>query len=436
MTKTEILLAHKEHLFPAVFHYYKEPLLISHAKDQYVWDHDGKQYLDFFAGILTVSVGHSNSFVNERLHAQLDRLIHVSTLYATEPQVALAKKIAEISPAGALRKCFFTNSGTEANETAILAARCYTGSSEIVALRFSYHGRTAQAMGLTGQSNWRLPGAPQAGVVFAHNAYCYRCPFGLKYPECELRCAKNLEETIQTTTSGRIAALIAEPIQGAGGFITPPREYFRIVADIVRQYGGIFISDEVQTGWGRTGDKWFGIEHYGVEPDVITSAKGLANGLPIGLTAAKPEIADSVVGITLSTFGGNPLSTTAAKAVLDFIEQQDLRKNAAEVGQYLRSRLEELAEKYPLIGDVRGMGLMQGVELVRDRQTKQPAGSETNLVLEAARQEGLLIGKGGLWGNLLRIAPPLNISKSDVDEFARLLDRALAQVTKQAAVLA
>lgn len=435
MTKNQILLAQKEHLFPAVFHYYKEPLVVSHAKDQYVWDADGKQYLDFFAGILTVCVGHSNSFVNRRLHDQLDRLIHVSTLYANEPQVALAKQIASISPGGALTKSFFTNSGTEANETAILAARCYTGSNEIVALRYSYHGRSAQAMGVTGQSTWRLAGAPQAGVVFAHNAYCYRCPFGLKYPSCELRCATNLEETIQTTSSGRVAAMIAEPIQGAGGFITPPAEYFSIVAGIVRNHGGIFISDEVQTGWGRTGHKWFGIEQYGVTPDVITSAKGLANGLPIGLTLARPEIADSVRGITLSTFGGNPISTTAAKAVLDFIEEQDLRRNAAEAGQHLRMRLEELAAKYPLIGDVRGMGLMQGLELVRDRQTKEPANTETNLVLEAARDQGLLIGKGGLWGNLLRIAPPLNIGNSDIDEFARLLDAAFARVSQPAAVL-
>ncbi|MBL8228017.1 MAG: aspartate aminotransferase family protein [Bryobacterales bacterium] len=435
MTKDEILLAQKEHLFPAVFHYYKEPLVVSHAKDQYVWDAGGKQYLDFFAGILTVSVGHSNSFVNRRLHDQLDQLIHVSTLYANEPQVALAKQIASISPGGALTKSFFTNSGTEANETAILAARCYTGSSEIVALRYSYHGRSAQAMGVTGQSTWRLAGAPQAGVVFAQNAYCYRCPFGLKYPSCELRCATNLEETIQTTSSGRVAAMIAEPIQGAGGFITPPAEYFSIVAGIVRNHGGIFISDEVQTGWGRTGHKWFGIEQYGVTPDVITSAKGLANGLPIGLTVARPEIADSVRGITLSTFGGNPISTTAAKAVLDFIEEQDLRKNAAEAGQHLRMRLEELAAKYPLIGDVRGMGLLQGLELVRDRQTKEPANTETNLVLEAARDQGLLIGKGGLWGNLLRIAPPLNIGNSDIDEFARMLDAAFARVSQPAAVL-
>lgn len=428
LSKDEILIAQKEFLFPAVFHYYKEPLVVSHAKDQYVWDADGRQYLDFFAGILTVSVGHSNDFVNEQLHNQLERLVHVSTLYANEPQVALARQIAGITPEKALTKSFFTNSGTEANETAIMAARCYTGSNEIVALRYSYHGRTAQAMAATGQYTWRLPGASQAGVVHAHNAYCYRCPFGLTYPSCELRCATNLEETIQTTTSGRVAALIAEPIQGAGGFITPPLEYFKIVADIVRNHGGIFISDEVQTGWGRTGHRWFGIEHYGVTPDIITSAKGLGNGLPIGLTVARPEIANAMKGITLSTFGGNPIATTAAKAVLDFIEEKDLRTNAAETGAHLRAKLDELAEKYPLIGDVRGMGLMQGIELVRDRKTKEPASAETNAILESTREQGLLVGKGGIAGNLLRIAPPLNISKGDVDCFARMLDGAFAKV--------
>src|SRR5882724_11948883 len=323
MTKSEIILANREFLFPAVFHYYKNPLVVSRAKDQYVWDADGNQYLDFFGGIVTVSVGHCNETVNAKMRQQMDTLQHVSTVFATEPQAALAKKIASITPEGKLTKSFFTSSGTEANETAIVAARCYTGSSEIVALRHSYHGRSALTMTLTGQASWRLGGAPQAGIVHAHNAYCYRCPFGLTYPSCEVRCAKDMDELIRTSTSGRIAGFIGEPIQGVGGFITPPKEYFKIVADIVRNYGGIFISDEVQTAWGRTGGKWFGIEHWGVVPDVITSAKGLANGSPIGVTIAKAAVADAVKGSQISTFGGNPVTTTAAKAVIDFIEEQN-----------------------------------------------------------------------------------------------------------------
>lgn len=427
MTKEEIILANREFLFPSVFHYYKEPLVISRAKDQYVWDADGNQYLDFFGGIVTISVGHCNEEVNRKVLEQLDRLQHVSTVFATEPLAALAKKIAALTPEGKLTRSFFTNSGTEANETAILAARCYTGSSEIIALRHSYHGRSALTMTTSGHWNWRLGGAPQPGVVHAHNAYCYRCPFGLAYPSCEVRCAHDVAELIRTATSGRVAGFIAEPIQGVGGFITPPREYFGIVAEIVRKYGGIFISDEVQTGCGRTGGKWFGIEQYGVVPDVITGAKGLGNGMPIGLTVARPEVADAVRGLTISTFGGNPVATTAAKAVLDFIEENNLLANAAETGAYLREKLNELREKHPIIGDVRGMGLMQALELVQDRDTKEPAAAATLEVMEAARQNRILVGKGGLYGNVLRVTPPLNISKADVDEFALLLDASFVQ---------
>jgi len=434
MTKEDILLANRDHLFPSVFHYYKEPLVVSHAKDQYVWDIDGNQYLDFFGGIVTISVGHCNDEVNKKLHAQIDRLQHVSTVFANEPQAALAKKLAQITPAGKLTKSFFTNSGTEANETAILTARCYTGSTEIVALRYAYHGRSSLAMGLTAQSSWRLGPVTQAGIVHAVNAYCYRCPYGLSYPSCEVKCAQDVEEVIRTTTSGRIAGFIAEPIQGVGGFITPPKEYFPIVADIVKKYGGLFISDEVQTGWGRTGGKWFGIEQWGVQPDIITSAKGLTNGSPIGLTIARPEVADSLKGATISTFGGNPVTTTAAKAVIDFIEDHKLSINAAEAGAYLRGKLMELKEKHSLIGEVRGMGLLQAMELVEDRETKKPATAQTAALLEASRENRILIGKGGFAGNVLRISPPMNIAKSDVDEFARRLDASFAKVSMPRAV--
>jgi 4-aminobutyrate aminotransferase len=432
MTKEEIILANKEFLFPAVFHFYKEPLVVARAKDQYVWDADGNQYLDFLGGIVTVSVGHCNEQVNAKLHQQLDTLQHVSTLFANEPQAALAKKIASLTPGGKLTKSFFTNSGTEANETAILTARCYTGSTEIVALRHSYHGRSAMAMGLTGQGTWRI-GPPPAGVVHAHNAYCYRCPFGLTYPDCEVRCATDVEELIRTTTTGRIAGFIAEPIQGVGGFITPPKEYFQIIEKIIRNYGGIWISDEVQTGWGRTGGKWFGIEQWGVTPDIMTGAKGLANGSPIGLTVARPEVADGLKGVTLSTFGGNPVTATAAKAVIDYIEDQKLLDNCTTTGAYLRARLEELKEKHEVIGDVRGMGLMQAIELVEDRKTKKPATAQTLMLLEATRENGLLVGKGGLYGNVIRVTPPMNIGRTDVDHFIEALDKSLMSCSAAAA---
>jgi 4-aminobutyrate aminotransferase len=425
MNKDEIILAGKEFLFPSVFHYYKEPLVVTRAKDQYVWDADGNQYLDFFGGIVTVSVGHCNEQVNAKVHRQLDTLQHVSTVFATEPQVALAKKIASISPGGKLTKSFFTNSGTEANETAILAARCYTGNTDIVALRHSYHGRSSLTMGLSGQGAWKLgPSVP--GIVHAHNAYCYRCPFGLTYPDCEVKCAQDVEDLIRTTTGGHVAGFIGEPIQGVGGFITPPKEYFGIVEKIVREHGGIFISDEVQTGWGRTGGKWFGIEQWGVTPDIMTSAKGLGNGAPIGMTVAKPEVADAVKGLTISTFGGNPVTTTQAKAVLDYIDENNLKANCEQTGAYLRSKLEELKEKHEIIGDVRGMGLLLALELVEDRRSKTPATAQTAMVMEAARENRILIGKGGMFGNVIRLSPPMNIGRADVDQFVGMLDAAFA----------
>ena len=427
MTKQEIILANKEFLFPSVFHYYKEPLVILRAKDQYVWDADGNQYLDFFGGIVTVSVGHCNDQVNAKIHQQMDTLQHVSTVFANEPQAALAKKMASLTPGGALTKSFFSNSGTEANETAILAARCYTGASEIVALRHSYHGRSSMAMTMTGNATWRLGGVPQPGIVHAHNAYCYRCPFGLTYPSCEVRCASDMEELIRTSTSGHIAAFIGEPIQGVGGFITPPKEYFQIVEKIVRNYGGIFISDEVQTAWGRTGHKWFGIEHWGVVPDVITSAKGLANGSPIGVTVAKAAVADAVKGAQISTFGGNPVTTTAAKAVIDYIEEHNLLTNTAEVGAYLREMLLGLQDKHEIIGEVRGMGLLQALELVEDRKSKKPAVAGTLAMMEATRENRILVGKGGLYGNVLRLSPPMNITRTEVDEFIKQLDKSFTE---------
>lgn len=429
--KHDILLADKEFLFPAVFHYFKEPLVISHAKDQWVWDADGNQYLDFFAGIVTVSVGHCNDKVNARVREQMDRLQHVSTVYVTEPQARLARKLASISPEGKLTRTMLTNSGTEANETAIVAARCFTGAQEIVALRHSYHGRSQIAMAVTGNAAWRAAASSQPGIVFAHNGYCYRCPFGLTYPSCEVRCARDMEDVIRTTTGGRIAGFIGEPIQGVGGFVTPPKEYFGIVAGIVRNYGGLFISDEVQTAWGRTGHKWWGIEQWGVTPDIITSAKGLANGFPIGVTMARDDVAKSVPSPTISTFGGNPMTNTAALAVLEFIEENNLRANAAEVGAHLKQGMLALQDKYPLIGEVRGMGLMLAAELVKDRKSKEPAAAEAAALLEACRRNRILVGKGGLYGNCLRITPPLNISTGDADEFLARLDRSMAEVEIQ-----
>lgn len=427
MTREEINRKHKQYIFPAVTNYYADPLPLERGYMQHVWDVDGRKYLDFFGGIVTVSLGHCNPRVTEKTKAQIDKLQHVSTSFPTEPMVALAERLAQITPGRALTKSFFTNSGTEANETAVQTARMHTGNFEIIALRHGYSGRSSLARGLTGISGWRR-GTIEVGIVHAMNAYCYRCPLGLKYPSCEVACAKDVENVIQTSTSGAIAGILAEPIQGVGGFITPPKEYFKIVFNIVKQYGGDFIADEVQTGWGRTGKKWFGIEHWEVVPDIITSAKSMGNGHPIGVTIAKPEIADSFQGMTISTFGGNPVTSATAKAVIDVIEEDDLRTNAAVVGQYFRDKLNELQKKHPLIGDVRGMGMMQALELVRDLQTKEPAVKEIAALMEETRKRGLLIGKGGFYGNVIRMSPPLNISKADVDEAARILDQSFTAV--------
>lgn len=428
MTKDEIIRKHKEYLFSCVTTYFKDPLVIDHAKGQYVFDLDGRQYLDFLGGIVTISVGHANEKVTAKIKAQVDRVQHTSTLFPTEAIVALAEKVAQIAP-GKLKKSYFTNSGTEANEVAVMTARMYTGNYELLALRHGYSGHSQLAKSLTGLHTWRKAGVIPYGITHAPGPYCYRCPYGLTYPSCDLHCAKDVEEVIKTSTSGQVAGLLAETIQGLGGFIVPPPGYFKIVANIVRNYGGLFIADEVQTAWGRTGKKWWGIEHWEVEPDIITSAKSMANGVPIGLTLTRPEIADAYKGLTISTFGGNPVACVAAKATIDLIEEERLMDNAEEVGSHFHQGLLALQEKHHIIGDVRGMGLMQGIELVKDRKTKEPGTDLTNQVMERVRANGLLVGKGGLYGNVIRMSPPLNITKSDVDQALKALDKSLAEVT-------
>jgi 4-aminobutyrate aminotransferase-like enzyme len=422
-----VIERHEQYLWPAVTNYYKNPLVADHASMQYLWDIEGNRYLDFFGGIVTIGIGHCNPKVTSKIKEQVERLQHTSTLFPSEAIVALAEKLAQITP-GRLQKSFFTSSGTEANEAAILLARMAGPSYDVVSLRHGYSGGSALAKSVTAQAPWRKGGVVSVGISHAVNPYCYRCPLHLKYPECGVACANDVENLIQTGTSGSIAAFIAEPIQGVGGFITPPPEYFKMVYRIVKNYGGQFISDEVQTGFGRTGKKWFGIEQWEVVPDVITCAKSMGNGVPVGATITTPELADKFQGLTISTFGGNPVTSVAARAVIEVIEEENLRENTHVVGGYFRSKLDELKAKHPLIGDVRGMGMMQALELVKDHQTKQPAAAEATQLLERARDNGLLIGKGGLYGNVIRMAPPMNISKADVEEGIRLLDKALSAV--------
>jgi 4-aminobutyrate aminotransferase-like enzyme len=414
---------HKEYMLPATIQYYQEPVVLTEGQGMRVRDADGNTYLDFFGGILTVSVGHANEKVNAAIIAQISRLAHVSTLYPTIPAVELAERLARLAP-GRLQQSFLSTSGTEADETAVMLAQLSTGATEIVALRHGYSGRSMLAQSLTAHSTWRPLPTQVPGVKHAVSPYCYRCPLKLTYPSCGVACAKDIEELIRTTTTGRIAAFLAEPIQGVGGFITPPPEYFEIAVSIIRKYGGVFICDEVQTAFGRTGKFW-GIEHWGVEPDILTMAKGIANGLPLGAAIATPEIAASLKALTISTFGGNPVSCAAANATLTLIEEEDLTGNAQRMGGLLRDGLERLQRRYPkTIGQVRGMGLMQALELVEDETigNRTPARAMTAKVFEETKKRGLLIGKGGLEGNCFRIAPALNVTHGDVEEALVLLE--------------
>ncbi len=429
MDTQTILDKQRAYLWPNHILYYTDPLPLSHGDGLYVWDTNGKQYLDFFGGILTTSVGHNNPHVVERVREQAGKLIHSATLYPNENHVNLAEKLAELTP-GRLQMSYFTNSGSEANETAIVAAQTYTDAREIVALRHAYSGRTSLTMSVTAHSNWKVGKSFSPDIKHAINPYCYRCPLKLTYPACGVACAQDIEDVIRTTTSGRIAAFMAEPIQGVGGFITPPDEYFQIAVEIARHYGGVFICDEVQTGFGRTGAHWFGIAHWGVEPEIMTMAKGIANGMPLANTITVPEVAQAMVGkgLTISTFGGNPVSTAAALGTLEAMAETGGPDRFATLGARLRGGLERLWERYPLMGDVRGKGLMQGIEMVTDRQSKEPAPKAVTQLFEETRARGLLIGKGGLYGNVIRISPALTVSEAQIDQALEILDYALGVV--------
>lgn len=429
MDRASILKKQKDYLFPCVFNYYQDPIVFVGGKGVYLKDTQGREYLDFFGGILTVSLGHCHGPITGRIVEQLQTLQHTSTLYPNEWIVSLAEKLAAITP-GKVCKSFFTNSGTEADETAILLARMHAGGAgDILALRHCYSGRSMLAINLCAQSSWRLIPSQVPGIKHAHAPYCYRCALGLTYPACDLRCARDIEELIATETCGRVAAFIAEPILGIGGFIVPPKEYFQVASEIVRRHGGIFISDEVQTGFGRTGGRMNGIEHFGVEPDVMTFAKGMANGLPIGATIATEKVAESISGLSISTFGGNPVCAVAAMATIETIESERVVERSRILGDRLRRGLEELGDRTPWVGDVRGMGLMQAFELVEDPKSKEPAPNKAAALMEESKKEGLLLGKGGLYGNVMRIAPPMLIEEAQIDEALTMLGRAMARVS-------
>jgi 4-aminobutyrate aminotransferase-like enzyme len=428
MDYDSIIAKQGEYLFPCVLNYYAEPIAFAKGSGLRLTDVKGREYLDFFGGILTVSLGHCHEPVAKRVVEQVETLQHTSTLYPNEWIVTLAEQMARITP-GELSKTFLTNSGTEADETALILARMHAGGGgDIIALRHCYAGRSLLAINVSAHGKWRLIPSQIPGIKHAHAPYCYRCALGLSYPSCEVRCAHDIAELIATETCGRVAGFIAEPILGVGGFIVPPKEYFHVAVDIVRRHGGIFICDEVQTGFGRTGGTMTGIEHWEVEPEVMTFAKGMANGMPIGATMATPEVAGSMEGLTISTFGGNPVCAVAALATIEAIIRNDVPTRSERLGSRLRSGLEELAQHHTYVGEVRGMGLMQAMELVEDRVSKEPSPNKTMALMETTKDEGLLLGKGGLYGNVLRIAPPMLATEADIDEALEKLRRAMARV--------
>jgi 4-aminobutyrate aminotransferase len=423
MSHEELVTRHRAVMPSWLSLFYEEPIEIVSGRGCWVTDAEGKTYLDFFAGILTNMIGYDVPEVREAIDRQLDRgVMHTSTLYLIRSQVELAEKIAHLSGIPDAR-VFFTSSGTEANEAALLFATQARRSNQVIALRNSYHGRAFATVAITGNRGWSASSLSPVQVTYAQSGYRYRSPYGHLDDEGFIEsCAQDLRDLIETTTAGDVACMIAEPIQGVGGFTVPPDGLFRAYKEILDEYGILFISDEVQTGWGRTGDHFWGIGAHGVTPDAMTFAKGLGNGASIGGVVARGELMNCLTANSIATFGGNPVSTAAANATLDYVLSHDLQAQAAKVGSLLLDGLRDLPEHNPSVGDVRGRGLMIGIEMV-EPGTKVPDPGSAGGVLEAARRGGLLIGKGGLYGNCLRIAPPLTLSESEATEgLAILLD--------------
>lgn len=419
----EIVEKKRQYIMPCLSHFYEKPPELVRGSMQYLFDHTGKKYLDCFAGVSVINCGHCNPEITNRLCEQIKTLQHVCNIYLTENFVRLAERLAAVTP-GNLQKSFFCSTGTEANEGALLLASIYTKSSEYIALRGGLHGRTKLAMNLTGIGMWRTDPNPVGGIHFAPNPYCYRCPLGKKYPSCDLACANVVEDIVKTATAGRPAAFIAETIQGNAGIIVPPKGYFRRLKEILSACGALLIIDEVQTGFARTG-KMFAIEYYGIDPDIMTIAKALGNGVPISAFIAPAEIADIYTRPGASTLGGNPVSSTAGLAVLDYIEKHKLMQNAEERGEQLMAGLKELAARHSVIGEVRGLGLMVGAEFVRSDGSPYPELLDN--VLETMKDRGFLIGKNGLSRNIMAFQPPLVITRQDVDDLLNSLEDALKE---------
>ncbi|HTL67114.1 MAG TPA: aminotransferase class III-fold pyridoxal phosphate-dependent enzyme [Lacunisphaera sp.] len=421
----EVLALRKQYLNPAILLYYKQPIMIVEGKMQFVWDHTGKRYLDGLGGIVTVSVGHCHPHVVAAANRQNEMLQHATTLYLHPNIAQFAEKLASKLP-GDLKCCYFVNSGSEANDLALLMARLATGNYDVIALRNAYHGGNASGMGVTANSNWKFNVPHSFGFHHAVAPYPYRGLFGYDDAEAGRKYADDVKQVIDYTTPGRIAGFIAESIQGVGGFVEFPAGYLKHVYEHVRAAGGVCIADEVQTGFGRTGTHFWGFETQGVIPDIVTMAKGIGNGAPLGAVVTTPKIAALLAQKThFNTFGGNPVVCATGKAVLEVIERENLQANCLKLGTHLLAGFNRLKEKYKVIGDIRGRGLLLGLEFVKDRATKAPGKEECAQVVENARELGLLLGKGGLWGQTIRFAPPMIITTADADFVLAVLDEAI-----------
>ncbi|KAL9656380.1 hypothetical protein ABK040_005146 [Willaertia magna] len=424
----EVEKLRKTYLSPGLLTYYQKPVMLVEGKKQYLWDDKGKRYLDFFGGIVTISVGHCHEEIVKAGTEQMATLMHTTNIYY-HPEIAqFGKELADKMP-GNLKVTYFVNSGSEANDLAILMARLYTKNQDILALRNCYHGMSGLTMGITSLSTWKYPVPQGEGIKHVLTPNQYRGPFKYDDPDAADKYHWDVQNVIEQCTPGAIAGWISEPIQGVGGTVCNPPGYLKKVYETVRKHGGVCIADEVQTGFGRLGTHFWGFESEGVMPDIVTMAKGIGNGTPLAAVVTTPEIAKTLAQkIHFNTYGGNPVSSAIGRAVLRVIDKEQLQKNSLETGNLLINGLNKLKEKYPIIGDVRGKGLMLGVELVKDRKTLEPAKEETARVFERCKELGLLLGKGGLYGNVFRIKPPMCISKEDVEFALFVMDKAFSEL--------
>ncbi len=424
----EVLRLRKEFLNPGIFLYYKNPVMFVEGKGQYIWDEKGKRYLDGLGGIVTISVGHCHPHVLAAAQKQNEILQHSTTIYLHPNITQFAEKLASKMP-GDLKVCYFCNSGSEANDLALLMARASTGNFDMIALRNAYHGGNSSGMGMTAHSTWKYNVPHSFGVHHAIAPYQYRGPYGYDDANAGKKYADDVKSLIDYATPGKVAGFIAESIQGVGGFVEFPENYLKNTYEHVRAAGGVCIADEVQTGFGRTGTHFWGFETQGVIPDIVTMAKGIGNGAPLAAVVTTAKIAQSLVGkVHFNTFGGNPIVSAIGKAVLEVIEKEKLQENSHKMGTRIKAGLEKLKAKHKIIGDVRGKGLMLGVEMVKDRETKEPAKAECAQVLESCREMGLLVGKGGLWGQTIRFAPPMCINQADADFIIEVFDTAFGEL--------